>query len=193
MLDNDILARFLRRSFRRRMDACSIERATSQTVTYLDLPHTSPPRPLPPRPPQNALLNTRSTAPAYTETIERDAHSCDTAHVLYSATVHGLVTRLVTTGLCSAMLGGAPGGGPLGGGGFGEFPCVITETRSSWRLDGGGPSVERADDVVVRAEDVVVRADVVVVRADDMVVVRSDHVGGGGVPAEPPSICRRAE
>ena len=82
---------------------------------------------------------------------------------------------MVTTGLCSAMLGG----GPLGGGGFGEFPCVITETRSSWRLDGGGPSVERADDVVVRP--------------DDMVVVRSDHVGGGGVPAEPPSICRRTE
>ena len=97
---------------------------------------------------------------------------------------------MVTTGLCSAMLGG----GPLGGGGFGEFPCVITETRSSWRLDGGGPSVERADDVVVRADAVVVRADdMVVVRPDDMVVVRSDHVGGGGMPAEPPSICRRTE
>ena len=77
------------------------------------------------------------------------------------------------------------GGGPLGGGGFGEFPCVITETRSSWRLDGGGPSVERADDVVVRPDDMVV------VRPDDTVVVRSDHVGGGGMPAEPPSICRR--
>ena len=77
------------------------------------------------------------------------------------------------------------GGGPLGGGGFGEFPCVITETRSSRRLDGGGPSVERADEEVVRADDVVVRADVV--------VVRSDHVGGGGVPAAPPSICRRTE
>ena len=87
------------------------------------------------------------------------------------------------TGLCSAMLGG----GPLGGGGFGEFPCVITETRSSWRLDGGGPSVERADDVVVRPDDMVV------VRPDDTVVVRSDHVGGGGMPAEPPSICRRTE
>ena len=57
------------------------------------------------------------------------------------------------------------GGGPLGGGGFGEFPCVITETRSSWRLDGGGPSVERADDVVVRPDDMVV------VRPDDTVVV----------------------
>ena len=88
---------------------------------------------------------------------------------------------MVTTGLCSAMLGG----GPLGGGGFGEFPCVITETRSSRRLDGGGPSVERADDEVVRADDVVVRS-------DHVVVVRSD-LGGGGVPAAPPSICRRTE
>ena len=172
MLDNDILARFFRR-FSTMLHRASRPRA--QSPTYL----TSPPRPLPPRPPQNALLNTRSTAPAYTETIERDARSCDTAHALYSATVHGLVT----TGLCSAMLGG----GPLGGGGFGEFPCVITETRSSWRLDGGGPSVERADDVVVRPDDMVV------VRPDDTVVVRSDHVGGGGMPAEPPSICRRTE
>ena len=69
---------------------------------------------------------------------------------------------MVTTGLCSAMLGG----GPLGGGGFGEFPCVITETRSSWRLDGGGPSVERADDVVVRPDDKEPESDVSLLQTD---------------------------
>lgn len=67
-----------------------------------------------------------------------------------------------------------------------------TETRSSRRLDGGGPLLGRTLLVVERADGVVVRADDVVVRSDHVVVVRSD-LGGGGVPAEPLSICRRTE
>ena len=70
------------------------------------------------------------------------------------------------------------GGGPLGGGGFGEFPCVITETRSSRRLDGGGPSVERADDEVVRADDVVLErlllAEVLDLKDGDRALGRAD-------------------
>ena len=173
MLDNDILARFFRRL------STMLHRAStahSHLPTYLSHARRAPTAPPPPT--ERITQHTLHGSSIYRDDRARRLRYCT---ILYSATVHGLVT--FATGLCSAMLGG----GPLGGGGFGEFPCVITETRSSWRLDGGGPSVERADDVVVRPDDMVV------VRPDDTVVVRSDHVGGGGMPAEPPSICRRTE